>query len=221
MFPVLMCCSDMWCVDVSSLVGNPESVKKKLLFLVNVDWFFLSHRLPIAIEAMKQDYEVHIATGITDKLAVLRSHGFIVHPLAIGRSSTGLVGEGRTFMEILQVFKKVRPDIVHLVTIKPVIFGGISARIARVPAVVAAISGLGFVFLAKGIKAAIVRFIVAGLYRLALGKRNLKVICQNPDDRETIMQAAGLSLNKMVMIPGSGVDLSVCCNNAMCPFAFG
>ena len=184
-------------------------MKKKLLFLVNVDWFFLSHRLPIAINALNQGYEVHIATGITDKLEVLRSHGLIVHPLVIGRSSTGLASEVRTFCGILQVFKKVRPHIVHLVTIKPVILGGIAARLTGVPAVVAAISGLGFVFLANGSKAAVVRFLVDGLYRLALGKRNLKVICQNPDDRETIIQAAGLSSNKMVMIQGSGVDLSL------------
>jgi glycosyltransferase involved in cell wall biosynthesis len=180
----------------------------KLLFVVNIDWFFLSHRLPIAIEALNQGYEVHVATGITDKLDILRSYGFIVHPLTIGRSSIGIVGELRTFLEILWIFRKVRPQIVHLVTIKPVVFGGIAARLAGVPSVVVAISGLGFVFLAKGKKAVIVRTLVSGLYRLALGKSNLLVICQNPDDREIIVHAAGLPLNKVSMILGSGVDLS-------------
>jgi glycosyltransferase involved in cell wall biosynthesis len=183
-------------------------LQKKLLFLVNVDWFFLSHRLPIALEAMRQGYEVHVATGITDRFDELRSHGLIVHPLAIKRSSTGLAGEVRTFLQIVQVFKKVQPQIVHLVTIKPVLFGGIAARLVGVPAVVAAISGLGYVFIAKGWKAKSIRFFVAGLYRLALGKRKLQVICQNPDDRETLVRAAGLSLHKVAMIPGSGVDLS-------------
>lgn len=185
-------------------------MKKKLLFLVNVDWFFLSHRLPIALEALNLGYEVHIATTVTDKLDVLNSHGFIVHSLAIGRSSTGIIGEVRTFWNILQIYKIICPDIVHLVTIKPVIFGGIAARLLRVPAVVAAISGLGFVFMAKGKNAVIVRSLVSGLYRLALGKRNLKVICQNPDDRKIIVRATGLSLNKLAMIPGSGVNLSAC-----------
>ncbi|SEA11207.1 Glycosyltransferase involved in cell wall bisynthesis [Desulfuromusa kysingii] len=181
---------------------------KKLLFLVNVDWFFLSHRLPIAIEALNYGYEVHVATGITDKLDVLRSYGLIVHPLTMGRSSTGIVGEVRTFMSILRIFMKVKPNIVHLVTIKPVLFGGIAARLAGVPAVVAAISGLGFVFSDKGKKATVIRFFVSSLYRLVLGKRNLKVICQNPDDRETLVKAAGLKQDKVMMISGSGVDLS-------------
>ncbi len=183
-------------------------MKKKLIYFVNVDWFFLSHRLPIAIEAIKQGYEVHIATGITDQLDVLLSHGLIVHPLAIGRSTISFVGELNTFWKILQVFKKVQPEIVHLVTIKPVLFGGIAARLAGVPAVVAAISGLGFVFMAKGWKVKIVRSVVVGLYRLALGKRNMKVICQNPDDCQTLIQTAGLSLGKVAIIPGSGVNLS-------------
>lgn len=198
----------MGCSDVSGMVGGSEILKKKLLFLVNVDWFFLSHRLPIAIEALGQGYEVHVATGITDKLDVLHSHGFVVHPLAIGRSSTSFAVEFRTFLEMLSVFKKVQPHIVHLVTIKPVIYGGIAARLVGVPGVVAAISGLGFVFLAKGWKATVVRSLVSGLYRLALGKRNLKVICQNPDDRKTLIQIAGLPSDKVIMIRGSGVDLS-------------
>jgi glycosyltransferase involved in cell wall biosynthesis len=190
------------------MVGSSGIVKKRLLFIVNVDWFFLSHRLPIALEALKLGYEVHIASGITDKVDVLRSHGLIVHPLAIGRSSTNLAREVRTFLGMLVVLQKVRPHIVHLVTIKPVIYGGIAARLAGVSGVVSAISGLGFVFLAKGWKATVVRSLVARLYRLALGKRNVKVIFQNPDDRKTLMQAAGLQNDKVVMIRGSGVDLS-------------
>ncbi len=182
-------------------------MKRRLLFIVNIDWFFLSHRLPIAIKALNEGYEVHIATSITDKYDVLRSHGLIVHPLPIGRSSIGFFSELKTFLTFLRVIRKVRPHILHLVTIKPVIFGGICARLAGVPSVVSAISGLGFVFLARGLKASVVRTLVVSLYRLALGKRNLKVICQNPNDCETLVQTAGLSLARVAMIPGSGVDL--------------
>lgn len=183
-------------------------MKKKLLFVVNVDWFFLSHRLPIAIEAIKQGYEVHLATCITDKLDELLSHALIVHPVNIGRSSTSLSAEARTFWSLLKVFRTVRPHIVHLVTIKPVIFGGIASRLTGTPGVVAAISGLGFVFLAKGWKALVIRTLVGVSYRLALGKRNIKVIFQNTSDRETLMQVSGLQREKAVMISGSGVDLS-------------
>jgi glycosyltransferase involved in cell wall biosynthesis len=183
-------------------------MSRKLLFVVNVDWFFLSHRLPIALEALRQGYQVHIATGLTDKLDELRRHDLVVHPLALDRSSASLGSAWRTMVQLWQIFRAVRPDVVHLVTIKPVLLGGLVARLAGVPAVVAAVSGLGFVFVAKGAKAFARRWLVGVLYRLALGHHNLKVIFQNPDDRATVAKLAHLSDRKLVMIRGSGVDLT-------------
>ena len=130
----------------------------KLLFVVNVDWFFLSHRLPIAIKAMEMGYEVHIATGLTTRKDELISYGLVVHPLNINRSSTGLLPALMTFVGIVRVYLTTRPALVHLVTIKPTLFGGIAARLAMIPGVVVAVSGLGFVFVAQGIKAKFRRF---------------------------------------------------------------
>lgn len=182
-------------------------MKLRLLIIVNVDWFFLSHRLPIALEARRRGYEVHIATGITDKLDILRSHGLMVHPLALDRSSTNVAALFSAFAQIFRVIRGVRPDVVHLVTIKPVLLGGLAARLARVPAVVAAVSGLGFVFLAQGRIAALRRWLVGALYRGALGQRNLKVIFQNRDDQSCVAKLVDLAEHKMTLIPGSGVDL--------------
>ena len=183
-------------------------MSRTLLFVVNVDWFFLSHRLPIALQAMRQGYQVHIATGLTDKLDELQCHGLVVHPLALDRSSAGLGNAWRTVVQLWQVFRAVRPDVVHLVTIKPVLLGGLVARLTGVPAVVAAVSGLGFVFVAKGVKASARCWLVGGLYRLALGHRNLKVIFQNPDDWASLARLAHLPGRKVAMIRGSGVDLT-------------
>lgn len=183
-------------------------MSRTLLFVVNVDWFFLSHRLPIALEAQRQGYQVHIATGLTDKLDALQRHGLVVHPLALERSSAGLGNAWRTMAQLWMVFRAVRPDVVHLVTIKPVLLGGLVARLAGVPAVVAAVSGLGFVFIANGAKAVARRWLVGGLYRVALGHRNLTVIFQNPDDRASLAKLAQLPGSKVTMIRGSGVDLS-------------
>ena len=75
-------------------------MRKKILFVVNVDWFFISHRLPLALEALKRGYEVHIACGITDKKEYLESLGLIVHPLNLSRSGTGIKAEIKAFCEI-------------------------------------------------------------------------------------------------------------------------
>lgn len=183
-------------------------MSRTLLFVVNVDWFFLSHRLPIALAAQRQGFQVHIATGLTDKLNELQRLGLIVHPLTLDRSSTGLGHAWRTMVELRRVFKAVQPDVLHLVTIKPVLLGGLVARLTGVPGVVAAVSGLGFVFMGSGAKAALRRWLVATLYRVALAQRNLKVIFQNPDDRSRLTQLAHLPHSKVEMIRGSGVDLT-------------
>lgn len=182
-------------------------MSRTLLFVVNVDWFFLSHRLPIALEALRQGYSVHIATGLTDKSNELQRHGLVVHPLALDRRSTGLGNVFRTMMQLWKVFRSVRPDVVHLVTIKPVLLGGLVARLAGVPAVLMAVSGLGFVFMATGPRAVALRWLAGRLYRIAMGHRNLRVIFQNSDDRASLKKLAHLPDSRVEMIRGSGVNL--------------
>jgi glycosyltransferase involved in cell wall biosynthesis len=183
-------------------------MSKKLMFVVNVDWFFMSHRLPIAIEAQRQGYQVHLAVGVTKHLDFLKENGFMVHQLSIERGNTNIANVLKTFWQLVRLFARERPDIVHLVTIKPVLLGGIAARLTGVNNVVAAVTGLGFVFLDLGIKATLRRMLIAVLYRAALGQRNLKVIFQNPEDRDYLMQIAKLPAEKTELIRGSGVELS-------------
>lgn len=181
--------------------------KKKLLFVVNVDWFFMSHRLPIAMEAIRQGYEVHLATGVTGRQMELAALGLAVHELPLARSGASLTAEWRTFRRILSVMRSVRPDVVHLVTVKPVVLGGIAARLTRMPAVICAISGLGFVFTARGLKAGLLRWGVVALYRAAVGHPNMRVIFQNDDDRRVLQAVTGLRDSQTVTVRGSGVDL--------------
>ena len=186
-----------------------DSKTKKLLFIVNIDWFFLSHRLPIAKEALNQGYEVHIATTISDKLIVLRNNGLIVHPLNLHRSNVKIFRLAAEFREILSIMRKVKPDVVHLVTIKPVLLGGIAARLASIPAVVFAVSGLGFVFIDKGVLSKFRRKAISFLYHFAFRHKNKRVIFQNTDDQSILSNLSKLSVSESVLIAGSGVDLSV------------
>ena len=181
---------------------------RRVLIVVNVDWFFLSHRLPVALGALQAGYEVHVATTLTQSAAVLEADGFVVHPLAVDRSGAGFSGLFKLFANLLRLFWAVRPDVLHLVTIKPVLVGGLAARCSPVRGVVYAISGLGHVFVAEGFFGRLRRLLVGVWYRLVLGARNMRIIFQNPDDRSMIASVAHLVPQQVVMIPGSGVDLS-------------
>ena len=182
---------------------------RKLIFIVNVDWFFISHRLPIALEAIDKGYEVHIATTITDRLDFLLDKGLIVHPINLHRSQSGVFAVTSEFLEIFSLVRKISPDIVHLVTIKPVLLGGLATRLLNTPSVVSAISGLGFVFMNNGFTALLRRKVVSVIYRLALGHSNQRVIFQNIDDKKQLSKLTSLSLDNSTIIQGSGVNLSL------------
>ncbi|MGY2313639.1 glycosyltransferase family 4 protein [Pseudomonas sp. SDO5522_S412] len=184
-------------------------MSKTLLFIVNDPGFFLSHRLAVAKGAQTAGYKVHVACMPGAAVAAIKAQGFKFYPLPLSRSGRNPLAELGLMFSMWKLLWRLRPDVLHLVTIKPVLYGGVAARFAPVKGVVTAISGLGFVFLSKGVKASLVRQLVSAFYRLALGKRNLRSIFQNPDDRDLLLAMGGLTEAKVVMIRGSGVDLAL------------
>ncbi len=177
------------------------------MFVVNVDWFFASHRLPIAVAAVKEGYEVHVACGITDKKEYLESLGLIVHPLNLSRGSTGIVQEFKSFRDIFKVLKEVKADVVHFVTIKPVLYGGIASRVLGIKNRVFAISGMGYVFTSEKKKTSMLKFFILQLYRMALGGKTSRVIVQNTDDRDILTRFNIIEEKQETLIRGSGVSL--------------
>ena len=202
-----MSSKDLEYPHVPGLAGNPMSKKPCLLLVVNDAGFFLSHRLPVAEAAREQGYDVHVATPSSEAVAVIKAHGFDHHAITLSRRGLHPLEEFATFTGLARLFRELRPDIVHNVTIKPVLYGGIAARLVKVPAVVSAISGLGYVFIRRGAKAALVRGGVQQAYRWALAHPNSKSIFQNPDDMNTLMKVCRISERQATLIRGSGVDL--------------
>ncbi|MAD90002.1 MAG: glycosyltransferase family 1 protein [Pseudoalteromonas sp.] len=181
-------------------------MNKKLLFIVNVDWFFISHRLPIALEAIEKGYEVHVACAVTDKQSELEGYGIKVHAIPLSRSGTNLKNELLAVWRLYKVVKNVSPDVAHMVTIKGAIYGGLVTRLQRVQKRVASISGLGFVFIDESLKSKVLRFFVERLYKLAFGK-NIKVIFQNRSDESIFLKGKIVDKKQCILIRGSGVCL--------------
>jgi len=182
---------------------------KKLLIVVNDARFFLTHRLPIALAARKKGFEVHVATTRDSYSDTIAGHGLVFHEIPFARSGMQPVHELHTILKIYRLYRQLRPDIVHHVTIKPVLYGGLVARILSVPAVVSAISGLGYLFVARGILPKVLRLFVTVLYRLALNHKNCCTIVQNPDDRNWLVRSGIVGSDSIRKVPGSGVDLDI------------
>ena len=181
--------------------------KKCLLFVVNSPEFFISHRLAIAIAALDCGYEVHLITGPGDASPIEKlniQHHFV----SLSRSGKNLIAEWSSFWSIYILMREIKPSLVHLVTIKPVLYGGVAARLASVPGVVAAISGLGSVFIAQNLKFKFLRQFIKVMYKLALGHINSKVIFQNLDDSSLFIKHGLAKPSQVHLIKGSGVLLS-------------
>jgi len=181
-------------------------LRKTLLFIVNDCDFFVSHRLPLAQAAMKDGYSVFLASPASPNAERLKSLGVRCIEITMNRGSTSVLRELVTLFSIFVAFLRVRPRIVHLVTIKPVLYGGLIARLFPVKGVVMAISGLGHVFMAEG-RRSVVRRVVETVYRIALAPEKVRVIFQNKDDQQLVSRITGLEESRAVLIPGSGVAL--------------
>lgn len=188
--------------------AETESIRPKvLMFFVNNPAFFMSHRLPLALAAKAAGMSVHVVTMDGPAVAQIAGHGLVHHSLPLSRSGTNPWMEARSLYAFWCIVRRVRPDLVHAVTIKPVLYGGIACRLAGVPAFVAAISGLGYVFTRTHAGFDWLRWVTMQLYRLALGHRNSRVIFQNANDRSVLVDAGVVRGEQAVMIRGSGVDL--------------
>lgn len=180
---------------------------QRILFVVNAPEFFLSHRLPLAIAAQKAGYDVHVATAEGPEVQSIQFLGFTHHVVPFARSGQNPLNELKTLISLIKLFKVIKPSLVHLITIKPVLYGGIAARLTGVEAVVSAVSGLGTVFLAESAIARLRRWLVILMYRFAFNQKRLSVIFQNPDDRDILLSLKTLNTHQVRMIRGSGVDL--------------
>ena len=189
---------------------NEKTIKKSILFVVNADWFFLSHRLPIAKKAIEEGYDVYLLTEITTKRKEIEKYGIFVQEIKFKRGSTSIRKNLFLFIKILKTFKSINPDLIHLVTIKPVIIGGIAAHFLRKSTkIVISISGLGFIFIERGFKAFVRKIIIIFLYKLVFINKNIKVILQNKTDLQNICKFTNLVKEKTILIEGSGVNLNI------------
>ncbi len=142
-----------------------------------------------------------------EALAAVREAGLRHHVIPLSRSGTRPITELRTLRALYQLYRRLRPDLIHHVTIKPVVYGGLAARAAGCPAVVSAISGLGYVFTGASLRHRALRALAVGLYRRALKHPRSRVIFQNPHDAAIFRELSITSAEQPVLIRGSGVHL--------------
>lgn len=182
---------------------------KKLFIIVNVDWFFLSHRLPVALAAQKAGWDVTIVTADTGKLKDIEAKGLKTINLPMSRSGKNILEELGTLYFLRKLYKREKPDVVHHVGMKTILWGTLAAKFAHVNGVVNAISGLGGFFAEdnKGVMAKMMPKVL----KFSHDRKKLLCIFQNDEDKGLYVKNGIIKENQARYIKGSGVDLKEFC----------
>lgn len=188
--------------------GHAARQQGTLLFVVNVAWFFLSHRLALARAARAAGFDVHLASDVQDESELLEVErtGISFHPLGLARGGMNPVREFGTLRELRRIVQRVRPDIVHNVTPKPVIYGTRAARACGTRGIVNAISGFGYAY-TPGAGRRMLRGLLNRAYASSFRPGNVRIIVQNRADEAEVLRLCPGARGRIRLIVGSGVDL--------------
>lgn len=180
-------------------------MKRKIFYVANVDWFFISHRLPLALHALEQDYEVYLLSLDTGRRQELEAKGIHFINIPFKRSGSNPFHELKCIFLLYRYYNRYKPEIIHHITLKASLLGSLAGKMVGNHHIINAISGLGYNFtdgrdgwLQKAIKLFI---------RLAFKSKNISFILQNPDDVELIKGLDLVPFSRIFLIKGSGVNL--------------
>lgn len=176
------------------------------MMIVNEDRFFLSHRLPVALAARESGYDVIIVAKNTGHKEEIENLGFRYIDIPMNPTGMNPIQELKTLCFLINLYRKLHPEIVHHVGLKSMLWGGVAAKICNVKGVVNAVSGLGGLFNGNGLT--LTTRAILSVMRFSNNRKNVKVIFQNDDDREILLHYKVVKENQIEFTKGSGVDLN-------------
>lgn len=184
----------------------------RLLFVVTEDWAFLRHRLPMARAAQDMGLEVAVAVQAGRHAEAIRALGFTLFDAPVRRAGISPFGDLAYLARLICAVRRFRPDIIHNVAAKPVLYGTLAARLAhRSASVINAFTGMGILFTGDGggrrsLKSRLVGGLLLTALRALCRGRKVHMLVQNADDRDFLAREAIGAATRTTLIPGSGVD---------------
>ena len=181
-------------------------VPRHLVYVITEDWFFASHFLDRAKAAVGKGYKVSVITRCRETAREFRQYGLAPINIEFSRRGLNPITELITIFRLRTILKRIKPDIVHNVALKPVVLGSLAAQFAGVRNIVNAPVGMGYVFTSEENKARILRPIVKALIRYSLGRQARRVIIENNDDFNNLVAGGFAKNDSIALIKGAGVD---------------
>ena len=190
-------------------------MNKRIVFLINHVSFFVSHRLPLALKARDNGYEVILITGmagskIMEKEAIkkIKRHNIIHKRTRISASGFNPLYEIIGIVQILYYLLIHKPSLLHVASTKGIVYGGIMSRLINIKGLIVSFAGLGYLFTGKtNLRKKIIQKIFLLFQRFILNHKNVCVIVQNSDDKRFLIENRLTKKKNIELISGSGVDL--------------
>ena len=197
---------DAWRMNGSKAQPAYRGVRPRLLYLVTEDWYFCGHRMDLARAARDGGYDVIVATQVSDHADEITREGFKLIPIPLSRRTRDPIADLADLLELVSIYRREKPDIIHHVGMKPVLYGSWAAQFLRRSAVVNTFAGLGYVFTGSKPSRRMVRGAVVFLLKSACkGSSRIMAIFQNPEDFELLRACGVVTSNVATIVPGSGV----------------
>ena len=180
----------------------------KVLLFANTDWYLYNFRLPLAEKIRSGGMEVVLVSPPGPYVKLLEAKGFRLVHLKMNRRGINPLVEIECIWRLIQIYKKEKPDLVHHFTIKSVLYGTVAAKASGVTSIVNAVAGLGYIFSSSAVYARMLRPLVKVMLRYSLAGASTRLIVQNPDDRNLLIQQGLVRDGQVQIIKGSGVDIN-------------
>ena len=195
-------------VSQSHASSRPAVHQQRVLLVANTSWYLYNFRLPLIRDLRRQGYQVALVAPHDAHTPLLLAEGFCVHNWLVARSSVNPLSEAHALVDLLRIYRRERPDLVHHFTIKACLYGTIAAKGARVYRVINAVTGLGHVFLGTRKRSRLLRRAIKPVYKAAFTARRATVVFQNASDQEHLIQLGITDGERAQLIRGSGVDVN-------------
>lgn len=183
-------------------------MKKKILFVVTEDWYFISHRLKLAEYLVKKGFKVSLCCKDTGKFEFIEERGIYCYNIDTKRNSLSLVHFINELIDLIKTIKIVQPEITHLISMRPIMLGIIISLFVK-SKFVATFTGMGFLFTKKGLKGIILRKMIIYSIKICIFFKKTLIVVQNKDDEYLFKRIFKVKENLVQIIRGSGIDLKI------------
>jgi len=179
---------------------------KTLLYVDNRVKYVRSHRLPWLRGAREAGFDVHVTTLTAGDGAPVEEAGFAYHSISDARRSNNPLHELRLIARLYGLYRRLQPDLIHHITLRSILYGGVASLLMPRTAVVNGVTGLGYLFSSQSLKIRLLRAAVLGALRV-LRRRGQVYLFQNPDDEKLFRNHNISTPSTGRVIKGSGVDV--------------